>query len=168
MDMGKLKTNIPKLQSALKKIGNGKNRKEKKSAVKAPSEKNGGIRAAWSAGMAKMAKPQKAARPEKEAATAKTTGKRLMIFSIRNKIMVCFLIPVFFMIAIGLTSYQRAAEGMSEKYSESTSQTIDTAVEYVDVICNFIESEGLKYAYDTDLSKYFAGLYEDDLSLIHI
>lgn len=160
--MGKLKTNIPKLQSALKKIGNGRNRKGKDSAVKAPSEKNGGIRAAWSAGVAKLAKPQKAARPEKEAATARTTGKKWMIFSIRNKIMVCFLIPVLFMIAIGLTSYQRAAEGMSAKYSESTSQTIDTAVEYVDVICNFIESEGLKYAYDTDLSKYFAGLYEDD------
>ncbi len=160
--MGKLKTNIPKLQSALKKIGSGKNRKEKNSAVKQPGEKNGDGRAAWSARLVKAVKQQRAARSEKEEETAATAGKKWMLFSIRNKIMVCFLIPVAFMIAIGATSYQRAAEGMSAKYSESTSQTIDTAVEYVDVICNFIESEGLKYAYDTDLSKYFAGLYEDD------
>lgn len=157
--MGKLKTNIPKLQSALKKIGNGKNRKEKESAAKVPTEKSGGIKAAWSAIAVKLQRTAGSGQAEEAAGR---TGKRWMLFSIRNKIIVCFLIPVAFMIAIGVTAYQRAAEGMSAKYSESTSQTIDTAVEYVDVICNFIESEGLKYAYDTDLTKYFAGLYEDD------
>lgn len=87
---------------------------------------------------------------------------RTMLFSIRNKIIICFLVPILFMIVIGTTAYKRAASGMSEKYSESTQQTINMAVEYVDMSCNFIEAEGLKYAFDSELSKYFVGLYESD------
>ena len=35
-------------------------------------------------------------------------------------------------------------------------------MEYVDMICSFIESEGMKYAFDSELNKYLVGLYEDD------
>ncbi len=93
---------------------------------------------------------------------AKKKKKSSMLFSIRNKITLCFLVPIVFMIVIGVTAYQRAAEGMSQKFSESTQQTVNMAVEYVDMSCNFIESEALKYAFDSDLSKYFVGLYDSD------
>lgn len=93
---------------------------------------------------------------------AKKKKKSSMLFSIRNKIALCFLVPIAFMIVIGVTAYRRAAEGMSQKFSESTQQTVNMAVEYVDMSCNFIESEALKYAFDSDLSKYFVGLYDSD------
>ena len=89
--------------------------------------------------------------------------KKIMLFGIRNKIMVCFLVPILFMIVIGLTAYQKSAEGMSDKYLESTQQTINMAGEYVDMSCSFLESETLKYAFDRDLSKYFLGLYNSDV-----
>lgn len=93
----------------------------------------------------------------------KVKGQGRTLFSIRNKILVCFLVPLVFMVVIGITAYRKAAEGMSEKYRESTAQTIRMATEYVDMSCSFIESEGMKYAFDTDLNKYLAGLYEDNL-----
>lgn len=88
---------------------------------------------------------------------------KAMLFGIRNKIMVCFLVPLLFMVVIGVTAYRKAAEGMSEKYRESTAQTIHMATEYVDMSCSFIEAEGMKYAFDTDLNKYLSGFLEDDL-----
>lgn len=94
----------------------------------------------------------------------KTVKKqKMLLFGIRNKIMVCFLVPLLFMVVIGGTAYRKAAEGMSEKYRESTAQTINTAMEYVDMVCSFIESEGMKYAFDSELNKYLVGLYEDDV-----
>ena len=51
---------------------------------------------------------------------------------------------------------------MSDKYMESTTQTISMATEYIDMSCTFIESEAIKYAFDSDLGKYFLGLYESD------
>lgn len=88
--------------------------------------------------------------------------EKFLLFSIRNKIVVCFLVPILFMILIGASAYRKSADGMSDKYMESTTQTISMATEYIDMSCTFIESEAIKYAFDSDLGKYFLGLYEGD------
>lgn len=87
---------------------------------------------------------------------------KIMLFSIRNKLVFSFLVPIAFMVFIGASAYQRAADGMSQKFRDSTGQTISMAMDYIDMSCTFIESEGTKYAFDTSLSKYFMGLYKDD------
>ena len=43
----------------------------------------------------------------------KTDKKRKMLFGIRNKIMIGFLVPVLFMVVIGVAAYRKASEGMS-------------------------------------------------------
>lgn len=96
----------------------------------------------------------------KEKASQKGNSK---IFGIRNKIAICFLIPILFMIVIGVLSYQKAANGLSEKFRESTGQTIDMATEYIDMSCTFIESEGMKLAFNTTLTDYLKGTLENDL-----
>lgn len=90
----------------------------------------------------------------------------ILLFSIGNKIAFCFLVPLLLMIIIGFTAYQKAAAGMSQKFEESTLQTLKMATEYVDMGCKFIESEGRKYVSDNDLSKYYLGLSGDDYNLI--
>ena len=100
---------------------------------------------------AKEPKPKKAAK----------TGKSSKLLSIRNKIVVCFLVPIVFMVIIGVSAYQKSAEGLSEKFTDSTLQTMRMATEYLDMSCDFIRSEGLKYAYDDDLRKYFLGMFEE-------
>lgn len=83
-------------------------------------------------------------------------------FSIRNKIFVCFMVPILFMILVGYTAYQWASDGMREKYQESTLQTVKMATEYITMSDSYIEAEGMKYASSSDLQKYFRGLYETD------
>lgn len=94
-------------------------------------------------------------------AETKTAWRYKSIFSIRNKILVCFLVPLGFMIIIGISAYIKAESGMSQKYQESTLQTVKMATEYVDMSCEFIEAEGMKYAFDEDLNKYFKGILTD-------
>lgn len=88
--------------------------------------------------------------------------KSSKLFSIHNKIIVCFLVPIVFMIIIGISAYQKSAEGLSEKYTDSTLQTVRMATEYMEMTCDFIRSEGLKYANDGDLRNYFLGMFEDN------
>ena len=100
---------------------------------------------------------------KKRSREPKQSGKSgFLLFSIKNKIAVCFLVPILFMIVIGISAYQRAAQGMSANFQDSTVQTIAMAIEYIDMSCTFIESEGMKYAFDTDLNEYFLGVYEND------
>lgn len=84
------------------------------------------------------------------------------LFSIRNKIFVCFMIPILFMILVGYAAYRQAAEGMREKYQESTLQTVKMVTEHIDMSDTFIEAEGTKYVVDKDLNNYFLGLYKSD------
>ncbi len=84
------------------------------------------------------------------------------LFSIRNKIIVCFLVPIFFMIVVGLSAYQKASTGLINTFKDSTAQTINTAMEYMDMVCGFIETQGMDFAFDTELDNYFIGLYNND------
>ena len=117
----------------------------------------------------KKTKPEKAVKGKKASAEKKQkapkqkkSGKSSKLLSIRNKIVVCFLVPIVFMVIIGVSAYQKSAEGLSEKFTDSTLQTMRMATENLNMSCDFIRSEGLKYAYDDDLRKYFLGMFEDN------
>ena len=117
----------------------------------------------------KKPKPEKAVKGQKASAEKKQkapkqkkSGKSSKLLSIRNKIVVCFLVPIVFMVIIGVSAYQKSAEGLSEKFTDSTLQTMRMATENLNMSCDFIRSEGLKYAYDDDLRKYFLGMFEDN------
>lgn len=91
-----------------------------------------------------------------------TGKKQLLLFSIQNKLIICFLVPILFMILLGTVSYQKAATGMSKAFCESTQQTVNMATEYIDVSNSFVESEALKYVVNDELRKYIVGMYDDD------
>lgn len=117
----------------------------------------------------KKPKPEKAVKGKKASAEKKQkapkqkkSGKSSKLLSIRNKIVVYFLVPIVFMVIIGVSAYQKSAEGLSEKFTDSTLQTMRMATENLNMSCDFIRSEGLKYAYDDDLRKYFLGMFEDN------
>lgn len=117
----------------------------------------------------KKPKPEKAVKGKKASAEKKQkapkqkkSGKSSKLLSIRNKIVVCFLVPIVFMVIIGVSAYQKSAEGLSEKFTDSTLQMMRMATENLNMSCDFIRSEGLKYAYDDDLRKYFLGMFEDN------
>lgn len=116
----------------------------------------------------KMKKEKKTAvsrepKPDKGRKNSNMDGKssRFMLLGIRNKIVICFLVPIVFMVIIGVSAYQKAEEGLSEKFQESTLQTMEMTKEYIEMSCSFIKAEGLKYAFDVDVGKYLQGTLEN-------
>ncbi|MDE6748452.1 MAG: methyl-accepting chemotaxis protein [Lachnospiraceae bacterium] len=94
---------------------------------------------------------------KKQPEASKANGERAL-FSLRNKIYICFLIPIVFMIAVGLISYYSAQEGLSEKFKESSVQTSNMAIQYLDTSCTYIQSEGMRYAFDSGIENYTLGM----------
>ena len=93
----------------------------------------------------------------------KKAGKETFrLFGIRNKITLCFIVPIVFMVIIGVTAYKKAESGMEANFRDSTVQTLNMAVEYVEMSCSFIESESMKYLLDANLNKYSMGLSRDE------
>ena len=103
--------------------------------------------------------PKKSKDPKK--AKGESAPKSLQankLFSLRNKIFVSFLIPIVFMIAVGLISYYYASEGMSENFRDSSQQTANMTIQYLDTSATYIQSEGMRYAFDSNLETYFLGM----------
>ena len=84
------------------------------------------------------------------------------LLTIRNKIFICFLVPTIFIVVVGLVAYNKAAGGMREKFQESTIQTLNMAVDYIELGNTLIESKALEYAFDTDLNSYGSGMFKKE------
>lgn len=107
----------------------------------------------------KKVKTEMAEKSEKAKKSENASG--FMLFGIRNKIVICFLVPIVFMVIVGVSAYQKAEEGLSEKFQESTLQTMEMTKEYIEMSCSFIKAEGLKYAFDGNVGKYLMGTLEN-------
>ena len=70
--------------------------------------------------------------------------KKLRLSSLQNKIVVCFAVPIVFMILVGVIAYRKASDGMSQQFLDSTEQTMKMTVSYMDVIDSFVAGEALK------------------------
>ena len=90
--------------------------------------------------------------------------KQSMLFSIRNKIFICFLVPIAFMIVVGVAAYQKSSEGMQDKFQESTEQTMKMLGEYIEMSNSFIETDALTFVMDAQLNNYAIGLLDDDMN----
>ena len=85
--------------------------------------------------------------------------KKAILFSIRNKIIICFLVPIAFMVVVGVSAYNKASDGMTEKFKETSIETIKMMREYLDMTNSFIKSEGMKYGASDNISDYSSGKY---------
>ena len=98
----------------------------------------------------------------------KRSKRNFMLFSIRNKIFICFIVPIAFMIIVGMSAYEKAAEGMTEKYKVTSVQTVKMTKEYLDMTNSFIQSEGMKYASSDDVGNYSRGKYAHSSKAKHV
>lgn len=83
-------------------------------------------------------------------------------FSIRYKILLSFIVPIVFIVVIGVAAYQKAESGMREKYEASTKETIKMAASQVDLVASYVKGDATKYAFDKELNKLVKGFYDGD------
>lgn len=100
-------------------------------------------------------------------ASFKNSGlKKGGIFCLRNKIFICFLLPILFMIIVGIVSYNYSAKGLSDKFKESTMLTATMTSDYLDVTFKNVEAEAIRYSMDADLEDYLLGsIMKDDIEV---
>lgn len=90
----------------------------------------------------------------------KKKGNKVIVFSIRNKIVLCFLVPILLMIEVGFISFHKASDGLSSKFESSALETVNMATSYMKMVNSFLEAEASSYALDTQLDRYYLGSYE--------
>ena len=74
-----------------------------------------------------------------------------------------FLVPVFFIVILGVVSYQKASSTIVEKYKESSVSAISSASLYYEILCETISSKASEIVMDADTSAYYEK-YNDNTS----
>jgi methyl-accepting chemotaxis protein len=82
--------------------------------------------------------------------------------TIRVKLIASFLVPIAFLIILGIASFQVASEGIVSNYKKSTLQTINMTAESLRLGLNSVEAISLQYRNDETISKYVTNFYADD------
>ena len=149
----KLPTRQPEPQKTAKEP------KVKKEKVPKKPKSQGKLKALKEAGAAnlKLSKGTKTIKEDKKTKEPKNK-KAIRLFGLQNKIFICFIVPIVFMIAVGFISYYYSAEGLSEKFKEASGQTANMAIQYLDTSCTYIQADGMKYAFDSNIEDYTLGM----------
>lgn len=83
--------------------------------------------------------------------------------TIRVRLIASFMVPVLFIILLGVVSFQQASKGITSSYEKSTSQALDMAGEYLGFGFDSVRATANQYGNDASLKKFFVGFYDGDI-----
>lgn len=82
--------------------------------------------------------------------------------SIRFKLIASFLVPIAFIILLGIVSFRVAADSIVRNYETATVQSIDMASEYLRFGLEAAEDTAVQYIGDDTVTKHFLNLHSSD------
>ena len=83
--------------------------------------------------------------------------------SIRVKLILCFLVPVLFIIILGISAYRSSSKSIIETFTDATVSSIEKTGEYYDLIFKNIEDKAVSLVVDTQIRDYYAGKYSGNI-----
>ena len=83
--------------------------------------------------------------------------------SLRVKLILAFLIPIAFIILLGVVSFQMAASGIGNKYKETATQVIGMTGEYISFGMETVKNTSLEYISDKNISRYMSSYLKNDM-----
>jgi methyl-accepting chemotaxis protein len=79
--------------------------------------------------------------------------------SIRIKLILCFLVPVLFIVILGIGAYKSSSKAIINTFTEATVSSIEKTGEYYNLILKNIEDKAVSFAVDAQIRDYYAGKY---------
>lgn len=76
--------------------------------------------------------------------------------SIAGKLIICFLVPVLFLIILGISAYLNASRTIVENYTDATVSAINSTGEYYNVILQSIGDQATQIVNDNNIKNYYS------------
>lgn len=79
--------------------------------------------------------------------------------SIRIKLILCFLVPVLFIIILGISAYRSSSRAITKIFTDATVTSIEKTSEYYNLILKNIEDKAVTLVVDAKISDYYAAKF---------
>ncbi len=84
--------------------------------------------------------------------------------NLKVQLLVGFIVPILFVILVGIISYKKAEEGMVSNFEQTASTSIESQIQYLDFGMSMINSDMLQMKLDSELQSLVGGTYKNDAS----
>lgn len=91
-----------------------------------------------------------------------TKREKKRIFGIRFRLAMAFMVPIAFIIILGISSYNKTSEAMLKSYEESTFQALKTTTNYFELAMETVELRLNQLKGYENLKNYYSGTYKND------
>ena len=81
---------------------------------------------------------------------------------IQNVLISAFMVPVFFIVVLGVVSYRRASDTIVEKYKETSMSAISAESLYFSLLCDTVEVKANEIIIDSNTSGYYEKYYRSN------
>jgi len=88
--------------------------------------------------------------------------KKLLFKSVRTKMIGVFLIPVFFIIILGVVSYRKSSQNIIGNYEKSSLTTLKMMSDYYRLGFESVTGKSNQFITNESIRKYYSGNYADD------
>src|SRR5690554_422560 len=79
-----------------------------------------------------------------------------IINSIAGKLIICFLLPVLFLIILGISAYLNASRTIIDNYTDATVSAINSTGQYYNVILQSVEDQATQIVNDNTIKNYYS------------
>ena len=86
------------------------------------------------------------------------SSKVHILSTLRFKMVASFLVPVIFIIILGIVSFSKASEGIQSNYEKATVDSINMAGEYLSFGFESVQGTAVQYANDDAIARYFCNI----------
>jgi methyl-accepting chemotaxis protein len=83
--------------------------------------------------------------------------------SIRIKLILCFMVPVLFIVILGVSAYVSSSKAITKTFTEATISSIEKTSEYYDLIIKNIEDKAVSLVVNAQISDYYSGRYSNNV-----
>lgn len=88
--------------------------------------------------------------------------KQSLFHSVGVKLMIAVLIPVVFIIFLGISSYLSSSKGLIESYEESRLSTLQMMTDYFELGFESVKTKAIQMNNNDVVKKYYSGYYRGD------
>jgi methyl-accepting chemotaxis protein len=81
---------------------------------------------------------------------------------IRTSLIAAFMIPIAFIILLGVISYAKASEAIIDNYKKATMNTVSQTGQYYQLLFQTLENKSLEIASNSNTRDYYGGIYAGD------
>ena len=81
-------------------------------------------------------------------------------FGIKIKLIAAFMLPVAFIVLLGIISYQNAKKAVVEKYESAALTAVDMTAKCIEIITDTVNSKAIQVITNTEVMNLYQGIYE--------